>query len=875
MNELWQRLRVLFRRDRFARDLEEEMQFHLEMQAEENREGGMPTEEARYAAQRQFGNAMLLRETSADIWAWKWLETLIQDVKYGLRILRRDPGFTTTAVLALALGIGVNTAIFSLLDGVLLRPLPFPEPERLVLVWEERPLFGLRDSPPSMGNFMDWRARNRVFQEMGTLDNMASYQLTGGGTPEQVDGAIVMAGLLRALGVQPLLGRAFTPQDDEPGAAKLVVLSHAFWQQRFGGDRDVVGRVMILDNAPYTIVGVMPASFRFPDATKAFWANAGSAYSARDYADRVRLDFLVVARLKPGIDLRQANQDIKAIQAQLQREYPKENDKTGAFVAPMREHFVSEVRQLYYLLLGAAGFILLIACANVASLLVARSANRSREFAVRLALGAGRGNIVRQLLVENLLLSGIGGGLGLLLSTQSFGFLKKLIPETVSGIASVELDWRVVAFTLAAASATAFLFGLAPALQTSRLDLNYALKKAGTRGSRGQRSELRNILAVVEISLAIVLLVGAGLLIRTFATVRGIDPGFPTRNLLTLSTPLTPAKYMDLAKRNAFYEQVIERIQALPGVISAGYTTGVPLVFKGYISSVTPESGGGAGVWGETRFRLVTPRYLQTLGVPLRSGRYLDQRDNATAPQVALANEAMARRFWGSRDVIGKRFKNDENEPWITVVGVVGDIHQAGLDIAPQPEMYRPYQQVDNGASGLLIRTGGDPLAIAAAVQRAIWTVDPNQPVTDIASMEQVLDREVDQRRLQTLLLGAFAMSALALATLGIYGVLSYLVSFRTQEIGVRMALGARGADILRSVVMRGLSIAALGIGIGLMAALALTRLLAHMLFGVTPTDPATYAAVMAAGLTVSALASYIPARRATRIDPVEALRDE
>jgi len=436
LDELGRRLSVLFRRSRFDRDLEEEMRFHLEMQAEENQEKGIPAVEARYAARRQFGNALLLREASRDIWAWRWLETLIQDVRYGLRILRKDPGFTTVAVLALAMGIGANTAIFSLLNGVLLRPLPFPEPERLVLVWEERPMFGLRDSAPSMGNFMDWRARSRVFQEMGTLDSLASYQLTGGGTPEQVSGAIVMAGLLRALGVQPLLGRTFTQQDDQPGATKLVVLSHAFWQQRFGGDRNVVGRVMVLDNAPYTIVGVMPASFRFPDATKAFWANAGSAYSARDYADRVRLDFLVVARLKPGIDLRQANQDIKAIQAQLQREYPNDNAKIGAFVAPMREHFVSEVRQVYYVLLGTAGFILLIACANVASLLVARAANRSREFAVRAALGAGRGTIVRQLLVENLMLSVIGGGLGLLLSTQSFGFLKKLFPLRTGARAS-------------------------------------------------------------------------------------------------------------------------------------------------------------------------------------------------------------------------------------------------------------------------------------------------------------------------------------------------------------------------------------------------------------------------------------------------------
>jgi putative ABC transport system permease protein len=720
MSELWRRLRILFRRDRFDRELDEEMQFHLEMQAEENRSSGISTEEARYAARRQFGNTLLLRETSADIWVWRSLDVLFQDVKYGLCILRKDPGFTTTAVLALALGIGVNTAIFSLLDGVLLRPLPYPEPERLVLVWEETPMFGLRDSPASMGNFMEWRARNRVFQDMGTLDN-SSYQLTGGGTPEQVNGAIIMAGFLRALGVQPLLGRAFTQQDDQPGAAKSLLLSHSFWQQRFGGDRDVVGHTMILDNERYTIAGVMPASFRFPDALTVLWTNAGAAYSARDYANRGRHDFLVAARLKPGVSVEQANQDIKAIAAQLAREYPNDNGKIGAFVAPMWEHFVSEVREVYYILLGAAGFILLIACANVANLLLSRAANRSREFAVRMALGVGRGNIVRQLLVENLLLSGIGGGLGLLLSTQTFGFLKKLVPETASGIAAIQLDWRVLAFTLLVASGTAFLFGLAPALESARPDLNYALKKAGTRGSSGQRSRLRDILAGGEVALAIVLLIGAGLMIRTFAAVRGIDPGFRTRNLLTLSTPLAWQKYGDRAKRNAFYEQVIERIQALPGVISAGYTTGVPLVFKGYISSITPEYGGMAGVWGQTRFRLVTPRYLQTLGVPLRRGCYLDERDTATAPQVALVNETMARRFWAGQEALAKRFKNEQDGPWITVVGVVGDIHQAGLDVPPQPDMYRPYQQEGNLASGLLIRTVGDPLTIAAAAAAAAF----------------------------------------------------------------------------------------------------------------------------------------------------------
>ncbi len=847
-----------------------EIASHLVNEADRLQEEGLGPQEATAAARRAFGNVTAAEERYYEAGRWVWMDHLGRDLRYALRMLVRSPGFAAVAILTLALGIGANTAIFSLIDAVLLRPLPFADPERLVLVWDDSSRFNIRDSPPSLADAMDWKARNRVFQECGIVD-VATFRIAGRDRAEQVRGAIFTSGVLRALGVQPILGRNFREEDDRPGAPKTVLVSYSLWQQRFAADPNVAGQTMMIDGAPRTILGVMPAEFRFPEIGTELWTSAGSSYSAADFADRNRYDFMVVARLKSGVTIRQADGDIKRVAAELQREYPRTNARSSAFVRPMREHFVTgDVRPLLVVLAGMVGFILLIACTNIANLLLSRAAHRRREFAVRAALGAGRGNIVRQLLVENLLLAAAGGALGLAISTFSFDFFSQFVPRPIAGMTAIGVDYRVLAFTLLLASLAAVLFGLAPVLETLRLDLNHALKQAGGRGS-GRRTRLRGILAAAGVAMAVVLLTGAGLMIRTFAAVRGVDPGFRTHNLLTLSTPLTYPKYADQARRNAYYEQVIERVRALPGVISAGFTTGVPLVFKGFISSIAPEGG----EWGQTRFRLVTPDYLQTLGVPLRKGRFLDRRDSAAAPQVALINEAMARKFWPGREALGKRFRNQRNGPWITVAGVVGDIHQSGLDVDPNPEMYRPYEQERQGANGLVIRTAGDPMALAAAVRREIWAVDKDLAVTNVATMEQVLDREVFQRRLHMLLLGAFAALALALASLGIYGVLTCLVASRTQEIGVRVALGAEPSDILRTVVARGVLMAAVGIAVGLLAALGLTRVMSHLLFGVSPSDLATYAGVAAAGLVVAALASYLPARRAMRVDPVVALRDE
>ena len=855
----------MFRRPRKIDEFASEIQSHLANEADRLESGGLSRKEALAAARRAFGNVTKAEERFYEAGRWLWLDHLARDLRYAFRMLGRSPGFTAIAVLTLALGIGANSAIFSLVNAVLLRPLPFPEPDRLVLVWEETNILNLHDSWASMGNAMDWKARNHVFQDAAIIDHWPRYRLTLEDRPELVQGAIVTSGLTRTLGVQPILGRSFSEEDDRPGAAKSAIIGHALWQQRFGGDPGIVGRKITLDNQPYTVIGVMPAGLRFPDPETAIWTPAGAAYTAAQMSSRGRHDFMFVGRLKPAITLAQANRDIEAIAAQLRREYPQANAKIGAFVAPLRDHFVgTDAPKLFVVLVGMAGFILLIACANIANLLLSRAANRRREFAVRAALGAGRRTIMHQLVAENLLLASAGGALGLLIALPTFDWLAKFIPKSMSGMTAMTVDARVLAFTLLLATATSLLFGLAPALETLRVDLSRSLKQAAGRGVGGHHSRLRAALATSGVALAIVLVIGAGLMIRTFLAVRGVNPGFRTEHLLTLSS---------IGRKPAgFHQQVLDRVRALPGVVSAGFTTGAPLVFKGWIASALPE---GAQDSVQMRYRSVTPGYLQTLGVPLRTGRYLEERDNADAPQVVVINETMARLCWPTGNALGKRLSLNPKAPWIQVVGIVGDVHQSGLDVAPNPEIYRPYQQEKTEVGALVVRTAVDPMTLAGAVRAVIRAIDRQQIVGDVQSMDQVLDHEVFERRLHMLLLAAFGALALGLAVIGIYGLLSYLVVYRTQEIGVRMALGAHPGSILRIVITRGLLMASAGIGAGLVAALALARVMSHMLFGVSPSDPRTYAGVAVGALAVALVASYLPARRAMRVDPVVALRDE
>jgi predicted permease len=871
------RLRGLFRREAVLGDIEEEMRSHVEMETETNIERGMKPEEARRAAMRSFGNIGWVRDRAYEVRGGGMFETLWQDLRYGVRMLLKNPGFTTVAVLSLALGIGANTAIFSLVEAVLLRPLPFREPDRLVMIWEASSVNRSRRSDPAPANYSDWRTQNRVFDDVAAFSSL-SLNLTGAGEPEKINGQAVTANSFSLLGSKPALGRTFLEEDDRPEARKVVLLSYGLWQRRFGGDRNLIGKDILLNDQKFSVVGVMPADFQLLGAEIGLWVPA--AFSQRDLSDRGSHYLTVIARLKAGLTLEQAQADLETIMERIAREFPRDAANLSAFVLPLHEHLAGGMRLALIVLLAAVGCVLLIACANTANLLLARAASRQKEIAVRAALGAGRPRIVRQLLTESVLLASLSSAIGLVFAFWSFAFLKRLIPESMAISTKLGISAPVFGYALLLTLLTGVSFGIAPALQAAKLDLNEALKQSAGRSGLGTRHRrMRGALVVAEVSLALVLLVGAGLLIQTFVRLRNLDLGFRSENVLTVTTSLSRNKYGELAKRDAFYRQVLERVRALPGVVSAAYTTAVPIAMKGGGNGFSME--GRAQKSGQfANQRQISPDYFRTLGIPLHKGRYLDEHDGPESPPVAIINETMARNFWPDEEALGKRFKlgpTDSARPWVTIVGIVGDAKH-WLDAPVRAEMYFPYQQaMDFWATpaSLAIRTAGDPLSLGTVVRQAIWAVDADQPISNIKTMDDIIATEVSQRRLRMSLLATFAAVALLLASLGIYGVLSYAVTQRTPEIGMRMALGARPGDVLRMVLTDGMRLSLVGLGIGLAASLASTRVMSNLLFGVSATDPLTFVAVSLLLMSVSLIACYVPARRATRIDPLIALRHE
>jgi len=809
------------------------------------------------------------------------MEVILKDIRYAIRGLLKNRAFTAVAVLTLALGIGANAAIFSVVNAVLLKPLKFQDPDRLVIIWEEATFAGFPLNTPAPGNYLDWKSQNRSFEDMAATAD-TSFNLTGDGEPERIAAQRVTESFFSLLGVQPLIGRLFTSDEVKVGSDKVAVLSYELWQSRYGGKREILNSSIQLNGEKYTIIGIMPRGFQFITKEERLWVPLPF-----DPVETRNSHYLsVVGRLKPGVTLTQAQADMNNIMQRLGKDFPNETfgGKLGAVVLPFREQVAGNVKGSLLMLLVAVSFVLLIACANIASLLLARAASRRREIAVKTALGASRLRIVRQLLTESLMLSLAGGLIGLLLAYWSFNFLQRLIPAGLSLSTNLKLDGPVLLFAVGVSIVTGIVFGLAPALHAARVDLNEALKQSGGRTSSSSGAKLRSATVVFQVALSLVLLVGAGLLIQTLVRLVNQYSFLEPEQVLTLRTELPRTKYKDTPQRSNFYKQVLDRVQSLPGVISAGYSTSVPLAWKGGTSGFYPEGAKDPipGMSYDSNHRQVSSDYLKTLKVALRQGRYFDEHDNAQSMKVAVVNETMARQYWPGQSVIGRRFKlGDPNEdvPWVSIVGVVADVRQMGLDEPVKAEMYFPYSQVDAqpwfAPRDLAIRTTGDPLKLVNSVREVVRAVDPDQPISNVAVLSDLLGEEAAQRQMGMILLCAFAVLALILASLGIYGVLAYFVAQHRNEIGVRLALGATPLKMLWLVIRKGMALTLIGVVFGVFASFALTRLMRSLLFGVGANDPLTFAAVPLVLLVVSLLACWIPAQRAAKVDPIAALRYE
>ena len=808
------------------------------------------------------------------------MNSIFADIRFGLRSLRKRPGATLIALVTLALGIGVNTAIFSAVDSILLRPLPLRDPERLVSVWEKTPAMGIQQNEAAPANFFDIRNQNQSFEALGAYGPL-DINLTGSGEPERLDGQLVTANVFSILGVAPALGRTFLPNEDQPGQEHVVVLSDALWQRRFNRDPSILNRNITLNGESFTVVGVMPRDFFFPLRETEMWTpwamEADQASGRGDHYLRL------VARLKPEVSLTHANADLDSIAQRLSAEYPRTNEGLGFIARSLHRDYVGDLRLPMLILLGAVGLVLLIACANVANLLLAQATTRRKEIAIRIALGARRWTIVRQMLVESLLLASGGGVLGVLGAFWGVQALAKLLPESLSKLQGVAIDARVLLFTLGVSVLTAIVFGGVPALLASRTTPGATLSDVARDMAGGTSGRhVRRVLVVSEVALAVVLLVSAGLLIRSFQLLRQVQPGFKTEDALTMRMVLPFPKYSKAESRRAFYDEVLRQVKEVPGVDAAGMITFLPLSFNGMNFSFSVE---GRPTPSDMKlpfalFRVVSPDYFQAMGIPLLRGRYFEAHDSPEVTPVTVINRRLAEQYWPGEEAIGKRLKVgpvDSPNAWLTVVGVVGDVRQTGL-YEQRLEFYVPYMQERRSFMAprdLVVRTKSDPAVIAGAVRKAVWSVDKDQPVSNVRSLDQVFAAAISQERFQALMLGLFAALALVLACVGLYGVISYSVVQRTHEIGVRMALGAQPVDVLRLVIRQGMSLTFAGLVIGIVAGTFATRVLTDMLFGVTPRDPVTFVGVPVLLLIVAFLACYIPARRATRIDPLIALRYE
>ncbi|HET7841811.1 MAG TPA: ADOP family duplicated permease [Terriglobia bacterium] len=980
------RLRSLFRRDRVESELSDELRFHLDKLVEEKISRGMDREGARRAALREMGGMEQIKEECRDMRRANYIEHFLQDVRYGARQLRRSPAFTAVAVLTLALGIGANTAIFSVVNAVMLRPLPYPQSNRLVWITVHIPIF--KAYVVSGADYVDWKEQNKTLDQITAYDDSASFNLTGRGTPARVQAAQVSASFFPALAVQPELGRGFTAEEDQPNGPHAAILTHSFWQQFFGSDPRVLGQTITLDAAPYTVVGVMPASFKFPGNSEAQFLVPLQLNEAQERLRQMMRIVNVIGRVKTGVTTAGAQDDLDAIRKRAMAAPPAGPDarqggvsapptgpggnlmvmrtqapappgstagpvppatarRSGNFEAPaqalpagapvqgapqqagspapghfsarapapggptgpgrgpvrigldgppdaktmvvsLSEHLAGNLRPAMLTMLGVVGLILLIACANVANLMLARASSRGREVAVRAALGAGRGRLARQLLTESILLSLGGGVAGLLLSAWGVSVMTRLIPPGVGGailcLERPHVDASVLLFALVVSVLTGIFFGLVPALTATRPDLVEQLKD-GSQAALviGGRGRLRGGLVVAELSLALIVLISAGLLMKSFYRMLSVNLGFATEHVLTMNFNLTDARYRKPEQKLAFFSEVLRRAESLPGVRTAALSDSLPLSpvrARMMISPpwLVPAPGSPPGSNSVQMNRLaVSPSYFYALEIPLLKGRTFTGRDDAQARSVAVVNDALARRLWPGGDAVGKVMPipgglADRN---MTIVGVVGNIHHNGPGEDVESEIYVPYLQLPQGSMQLGVRTAMDPDSLISAIRGVVAEVDPEQPISHVTTLEQTLAETVAPRRFNTLLLGIFAAIALALATVGIYGVIAYSVTQRTHEVGIRMALGAGRGDVLRLVMGEGVRLAVIGVGLGIAGAFGLTRFLANFLYGIRPTDPVTFISVSLILAAVAMLACYLPARRATKVDPIVALRHE
>jgi len=878
-----------WRRDRKQQELEQELQTHLKMAASDLLERGESAARAQQAVRREFGNVDLVRQVTRDQWGWRWLEELLQDLRYGARMLRKNPGFTLVAVLTLALGIGANTAIFSVVNGVLLNPLPYPHAEQLVTLHESKPNFEFGSI--SYPNFRDWQRDNRSFSSMA-IARRINFSLTGVGEAEQVRARYISSDFFSTVGVNPVLGRDFAPGEDEIGAAPIALISAGFWKRKFGSSPDVLGKSLTLDGRNYTIVGVVPANFDL--FLKSFqlaeiYVPIGQWNNPMLPKRGAGLGVHGIARLKPGVSIEQARADMGEVSRNLAAAFPDDNKGVAASLIPLRQDMLGDVQPILLVLLAAVAFVLLIACVNVANLLLARSAGRAREFAIRTALGAGQGRILRQLLTESILLALAGGALGLVLAQWGTQSALKHLPADLPRAAGIGLDARVLIFTAVVSLLAGILFGLAPALKTRTPKLQNTLKEGG-RGADTTRHRAQSVFVVVEMAMALVLLIGAGLMIRTMTHLWNVDPGFRPQNVMTFGISLPPS--MMNASPDAIRAALREldaRLAATPGVAAMAQTwEALPFGYDDervfwFDGQPKPASQNDMN-W--TIDYVVGPGYLQTMGIPLQRGRFFTAQDNEHAPLVIAIDDVFARKYFGSQNPLGKGIVFNDTGKRAEIVGVVGHVHQWGLDSDDtQPlraQVYIPCMQMPDAymamvpsGIGVVVRAANNTAGLLDSIRSTSRQMSSQQVLFGALTMDQIISDSLAARRFSMILLGIFAALALLLSSVGIYGVISYLVGQRTQEIGIRVALGARRWDVLRLVLTHSVKMAVLGVLIGVAASLALTRLMDKMLYGVSATDPFTFLAVAIVLTFVALAASYLPARRAMRVDPIVALRYE